>query len=87
MANLARQLQGYRLTTAEITYHMPDHPELLQVFLWQEYDMAPRFPRLERFLAYWEANLDGALHSVRMASAPLLSHSPHRHLGADHIIH
>ena len=26
-----------RLTTAEILYHLPDHPELLQIYLWQDH--------------------------------------------------
>jgi hypothetical protein len=34
------QMQGYGLTTAEIHYHMPDHPGLLQLYVWQEYDLA-----------------------------------------------
>ena len=34
----------YRLTTAEIIYHMPDHPDLLQSFVWQKLDLAPDFP-------------------------------------------
>ena len=34
-STLQRQLNGYRLTTAEIIYHMPDHPELLQEFIYQ----------------------------------------------------
>ena len=28
-----RQLQGYGLTTAEISYYMPDHPALIQLFI------------------------------------------------------
>ena len=36
MANLILQLRDYRLTTAEILYHMPDHPKLLQSYVWQE---------------------------------------------------
>jgi len=59
-----KQLQSYRLTTAEILYHMPDHPLVLQTFVWQELDMAPRFPVLKKFLHYWHDNLDGKLHSV-----------------------
>ncbi len=47
------QLRDYRLTTAEILYHMPDHPHLLQSYLWQEYDLAPNFPALRRFLDFW----------------------------------
>ncbi len=66
------QLQGYRLATAEIIYHMPDHPHLLQSFIWQQYDLAPGYPVLKRFLAFWQKNLDGAIHTVRVASADLI---------------
>lgn len=34
----------WRLTTAEILYHMPDHPGMLQSFVWQKLDHAPAFP-------------------------------------------
>ena len=71
MAELAMQLRGWRLTTAEILYHMPDAPRLLQSYVWQEYDQAPWFPRLRKFLDFWQCNLDGKLHSVRVASASL----------------
>jgi uncharacterized protein Usg len=53
MANLSLQLNDYRLTTAEILYHLPDHPALLQSFIWQNYDIAPRYPELHRFLDFW----------------------------------
>ena len=43
MAQLNLMLKGYRLTTAEILYHMPDHPKLLQSFIWQELDLTIRF--------------------------------------------
>lgn len=66
-------LQGYRLTTAEILYHMPDHPALLQTFLWQNLDLAPKFPILKKFLDFWEANLDGKLHSVKVGSTSLIT--------------
>ncbi|MGO4816570.1 hypothetical protein AB4156_44485, partial [Cupriavidus sp. 2MCAB6] len=39
-----KQLKGYGLTTATILYRMPDHPSVLQTFIWQHYDVAPRFP-------------------------------------------
>ena len=45
-----KQLDGYGLLTAEIHYYMPDHPSLLQLFVWQDYDVAPRFPVLHHFL-------------------------------------
>ena len=36
-----RQIAGYSLTTAEILYRLPDHPKLLQSYVWQDYDLAP----------------------------------------------
>ena len=72
MDDFRRQLRDYRLTTAEILYRMPDHPDLLQTYLWQELDIAPRFPILTRFLDFWERNLDGKLYRVRVASVELV---------------
>ena len=51
-AAFRRQLEGYRLATAEILYHMPDHPGLLQSYVWQDYDIAPEYPVLGRFLGF-----------------------------------
>jgi uncharacterized protein Usg len=72
MSSLALQLKDYRLTTAKILYHMPDHPKLLQEFVWQELDIAPRFPELLKFLRFWEKNIDGKLHSVMVAHSKLI---------------
>lgn len=65
------RLFAYRLTTAEITYHLPDHPALLQNYIWQDLDLAPEFPVLRKFLGYWQRNLDGKLHSVKVAASSL----------------
>lgn len=71
--SLIKQLDNYRLTTAEILYHMPDHPDLLQSYIWQEYDMAPKFPVLKKFLDFWAREIDGKLHSVNIASKGIIS--------------
>ena len=55
-----RQLEGYGLTTANILYRLPDHPKILQTYIWQEYDVAPRFPVLLKFLEFWTARTGGA---------------------------
>jgi len=73
MGEFEQTLNNYRLTTAEILYHMPDHPAVLQTFLWQELDLAPKFPVLTKFLYFWETSLDGKLHSVRVAARGLIS--------------
>ncbi|WP_411816399.1 usg protein [Hyphococcus sp. DH-69] len=77
-----KQLAGYRLATAEIFYHMPDHPELLQTYIWQDYDIAPQFPVLKKFLDFWTRELEGPLHSVRLASQKLITASELRSVGA-----
>ena len=59
--------EDYRLTTAEILYHMPDHPDLLQTYVWQSLDRVPDFPKLNDFLDFWQQELEGRLHSVRIA--------------------
>ncbi len=70
--DFVRQLAGYGLTTAEILYRMPDHPTFLQTYVWQDYDIAPDFPTLMKFLAFWREKLDGPLHSVRIGHARLI---------------
>lgn len=81
MAEFSLLLRGYRLTTAEICYHLPDYPDLLQSYLWQEYDLAPRFPALREFLDFWSHHLDGKLHSVYVAHCPIIM--PHQWRHAD----
>jgi uncharacterized protein Usg len=82
--SLGRQLQDYRLTTAEILYRLPDHPGILQTYVWQELDLAPRFPVLRKFLDFWHRELAGKVHSVRVGSASLVTppryHAPGAYL-------
>ena len=72
MLHLTSKVLNYNLTTAEITYHLPDYPDLLQNFIWQNVDLAPEFPQLRRFLSFWQNNLDGKVHSVKVAAASLI---------------
>lgn len=82
-----KMLMDYRLTTAEILYHMPDHPSLLQSYVWQEFDLAPKFPQLKKFLEFWEAKLDGKLHSVKVASTELIKPNGFRNCASELRIH
>lgn len=72
------QLQGYGLTTVEIHYYMPDHPSLLQLFVLQQYDIAPRFPVLRDYLDFWRREIEAVLHSVRLAHQQLIGPSEWR---------
>lgn len=83
--SLQRQLQGYRMTTAEILYHLPDHPTMLQSYIWQELDLAPGYPVLRGFLEFWRRDIEGRLHSVRVASVGLISTAEMRY--TEHLMH
>jgi uncharacterized protein Usg len=74
------QLQGYRLTTAEILYRLPDHPALLQSFIWQKFDLAPDFPELRKFLEFWSRNIEGKLHSVNVKQSSRTAANRVRHV-------
>ena len=87
MTDIERQLNGYRLTTAEIIYRMPDHLDLLQTYVWQALDLAPKFPELHKFLNFWEREIDGPLYQVKVANAEILSPSRARHINHSLALH
>ena len=78
-----RQLEGYGLTTASILYRLPDHPALLQEFIWQDYDVYPNFPVLHRFIDFWRREIEGALHSINVAHNRLITPAEIRKVGVE----
>ncbi len=81
------QVEGYGLTTANILYRLPDHPVFLQTYVWQKYDLAPHFPELHKFLEFWERELDGPLHSVRVAHRRLIGPAEIAAIGTEYRLH
>lgn len=86
-SSFIKQLDGYGLTTAQIHYRFPDQPSLLQLYIWQEYDLAPAFPTLQQFLAFWCRELEGPLHSVFVAHNRLIGPSEFRAVNGIITIH
>lgn len=86
-SDFEKQLNGYGLTTAQIFYHLPDHPKLLQTYIWQEYDLAPEFPAMYGFLDFWQTKLDGLLHSVRYTHRRLIAPSEWRTVKGEIQVH
>jgi uncharacterized protein Usg len=84
---LVRQLEGFSLTTAEILYRLPDYRRLLQSYIWQDFDLAPKFPKLLRFLDFWAANLDGPLYRVRVAHRRLIAPQEFRFIDGELRLH
>jgi len=82
--DFTRQLEGFSLTTAEILYRLPDHPSLLQTYVWQDYDVHPLFPKLRGFLDFWTKNLEVRLFKVRVAHKGLVSPAELSVLTADY---
>ncbi|AOF90212.1 MULTISPECIES: usg protein [Rhizobiaceae] len=84
--DMAMQLKGYGVTTAQILYRMPDHQQFLQAYIWQHYDLAPDFPEMKSFLKFWQEKLDGPIHSVRYVHRRLISATEWRALKGEFIL-
>jgi uncharacterized protein Usg len=82
-----KQLEGYGLTTAEILYRMPDHPAILQSYIWQEYDLCPDFPVLKKFLEFWTRTLEGPLFKVTIGHCRLIKPAELKAIGAEFRLH
>ena len=82
-----RQVKGYGLTTAQILYRRPDHPWLLQTYVWQEYDLCPHFPELNGFLEFWQKSIEGALHSITVAHSRLIKPAEIKAIGGVFRLH
>ena len=85
--DFAKKLSGYSLVTAEILYRMPDHQSILQSYVWQDYDMAPQFPELKKFLHFWQSRLEGPLYRVRVACDRLVRPSELRNVSGLYDLH
>jgi uncharacterized protein Usg len=80
-------LKGYGLTTAEIFYRMPDYRNVLNTFVWQQYDLAPDYPEMFKFIEFWQTSIEGPLHSVRFAHRKLIAPGEWRHVKGEFRLH
>ena len=47
--------------------------------MWQTQDLAPKYPRLLKFLDFWRTEIDAVIHSVRIAHRGLIRPAEWRH--------
>ncbi|MEO0677823.1 MAG: aspartate-semialdehyde dehydrogenase [Pseudomonadota bacterium] len=80
MTDTEMLLRGYGLTTAEFFYGLPDHPAVLNTFIWQGYDLAPDHRRLFAFISFWQEEIEGPLNSVRFIHRKKLAPGEWRHV-------
>jgi uncharacterized protein Usg len=62
----------YGLATYKILYSFPDAPSWLQTWVAQEYDTAPQFPRLNAFLDWWDKEIEGKIHTVKVTHSAII---------------
>lgn len=86
-ADFRKQVAGFGLTTAHILYRRPDHKWLLQSYVWQDYDLFPQFPELQKFLNFWQKKLEGPLHSVQVAHSKLIKPAEFRAVKGEFRLH
>ena len=81
------QLKGYGLLTAQVFYYLPDYPSLIQEYVWQDYDEAPDYPVLFKFLDHWRREIEAAIHSVRIAHERSLGAREFRRVDGEFRLH
>lgn len=86
-SDMELMLKGYGLTTAEFFYRMPDYQNVLNSYIWQDYDLAPDHPKLFKFVEFWQSEIEGPLHSVRFSHRKLLSSGEWRNVTGEFTLH
>jgi uncharacterized protein Usg len=56
-------------------------------YVWQDYDLCPAFPALNKFLNFWLETLEGPLHSVTVAHARLIKPAEIRAIDGEFRLH
>ncbi|MCR9107883.1 aspartate-semialdehyde dehydrogenase [Marivita sp. XM-24bin2] len=87
MSETELMLRGYGLTTAQLYYRMPDYKNVLNTFVWQEYDLAPDHPKLFEFIEFWQDTIEGPLHSVQYTHRKLLASGEWQQLVGEFTVH
>lgn len=53
-------LSKKKIVLVNVYYRIPDYHSLINQFSWQTIDIEPEFPRVKRFLNYWQRKLTDA---------------------------
>ena len=61
---MAYILHKWTVATVQVVYYIPDYLNIVQEFMWQTEDQLPEYPRITKFLNYWDKNIDGPIKEV-----------------------
>ena len=80
-----RQMEGYGLTTVRVCYRFPDNPRIINPnwLLRQFYDVWPEFPELNRYLEWWQREVEGPIDSVIITHSRLIKPAEIRLIDGD----
>jgi uncharacterized protein Usg len=62
------KIDKWELTTIHVYYWMPDYLHILNLFSFQDDDVPPEYPRMQRFVKYWEENLEARIKEIQIGS-------------------
>ena len=57
-------IKKWTVASVQVVYYIPDYLHIVNEFVWQTDDQIPDYPRIERFLEYWDKNIDGPIKEV-----------------------
>ena len=58
------QIKKWTVATVQVVYYIPDYLHIVNEFMWQTEDQLPEYPRITKFLNYWDKNIDGPIKEV-----------------------
>jgi len=80
-------LKGYGMTTAGLFYRIPDYRNVINSFVWQDYDVCPHYPQLFKCIEFWQAKIEGLLASVRFIHRELIRPGDWRNMVGEFRLH
>ena len=57
-------IHKWTVATVQVVYYIPDYLHIVNEFVWQTDDQLPEYPRITRFLDYWDNNNDRPIKEV-----------------------
>ncbi len=57
-------IKKWTVATVQVVYYIPDYVHIVNEFMWQTEDTLPEYPRITKFLDYWDKNIEGPIKEV-----------------------
>ena len=63
------------IASVQVIYYLPDYENILNEFIWQTEDISPEFPRIDKFIKYWDKNIEGPIDSIDFCSSHAINYN------------